>query len=335
MITLKHTFEPNLVLKLLVSVLFLSFLFIFIQNNRAGALSGSEFNPGNIIDDAIFNNSSSMSAVEIQNFLNSKVPNCDTNGDQIYSGSTTRAQYAVANSKPLPPYTCLKDYSETIPTVTNGGSDLCTRSINGGTKTAAQLIKDAADACGINPQVLIVLLQKEQSLITDEWPWPVQYQKATGYGCPDTAPCDTQYYGFFNQIYNAAEAFRRYEANPDSYNYKAQRNNYILYNPNTACGGSTVFIENQATASLYIYTPYQPNLAALNNLYGSGDGCSAYGNRNFWRMFSDWFVPTRTGSMPVRFQKELPVFFAVKPIKTRCPGERVFKSIGVVFELSV
>ncbi|MFZ1523014.1 MAG: hypothetical protein WAS94_03260, partial [Candidatus Saccharimonadales bacterium] len=40
-------------------------------------------------------------------------------------------------------------------------------------------------------------------------------------------------------------------------------------------------------------TPYRPNQAALNNLYGTGDGCSAYGNRNFWRFYTDWFGSTR------------------------------------------
>jgi len=54
-------------------------------------------------------------------------------------------------------------------------------------------------------------------------------------------------------------------------------------------------LQNQATAGLYNYTPYQPNQAALNNLYGSGDACSAYGNRNFWRIYIDWFgSPTST-----------------------------------------
>jgi hypothetical protein len=170
---------------------------------------------------------------------------------------------------------------------------LCKGSISSGIKTGAQIIYDVSQACGINPQVLIVLLQKEQSLITDDWPWSIQYRSATGYGCPDTAPCDSEYYGFFNQVYQAAKAFRRYEANPNGYNYKANRNNFILYNPNSACGGSNIFIQNQATANLYIYTPYQPNSAALNNLYGTGDSCSAYGNRNFWRMFNDWFGSTQ------------------------------------------
>ncbi len=275
-----------IIISLLASVILLSF------PEKATALNGSDFNPSRIIDDSVFYNNSSMTAAEIQSFLNSKVPICDTNGTKPYGG-TTRAAYGTSRGYP-PPYTCLKDYQQTVPTVTNGGSDLCKNSITGGTKSAAQILKDVSDACGINPQVLIVLLQKEMSLVTDDWPWSRQYDIAMGYACPDSGPnnsanCDSEYFGFFNQIYNSAKAYRRYEANPSYYNYRAGRNNFILYNPNTGCGGTNVFIENQATASLYIYTPYQPNAAALANLYGTGDGCSAYGNRNFWRMFNDWF----------------------------------------------
>jgi len=57
-------------------------------------------------------------------------------------------------------------------------------------------------------------------------------------------------------------------------------------------------MQNAATAALYNYTPYQPNKAALDNLYGSGNSCSAYGNRNFWRMYNDWFGPTIVVDQP-------------------------------------
>ena len=50
-------------------------------------------------------------------------------------------------------------------------------------------------------------------------------------------------------------------------------------------GDIDVYVKNKATAALYTYTPYQPNEAALNNMYGLGDRCSAYGNRNFYNMF--------------------------------------------------
>jgi len=277
----------------------LGLLLFFQLSPKTYALTGSNFNPGRIIDNAVFYNSNSMTVQQIQTFLDAKVPSCDTQGLLLSSNTKpdgshyTRAEWGALNGNPIP-FTCLKDYTQNVPAVVNGGSDLCTKSITSGTKNAARIIYDVAQACSINPKVLIVLLQKEQSLVTDDWPWNVQYQRATGYGCPDTAPsCNSLYFGFFNQVYNAAKAFRRYETNPTLFNYQVAKNNTIYYNPNLACGSSTVFIENQATASLYIYTPYQPNQAALSNLYGTGDGCSSYGNRNFWRLFNDWFGSTQ------------------------------------------
>lgn len=38
----------------------------------------------------------------------------------------------------------------------------------------------------------------------------------------------------------------------------------------SGCGASNVYIESRATAALYTYTPYQPNAAALSNMYGTG-----------------------------------------------------------------
>src|SRR5690606_38348611 len=113
-------------------------------------------------------------------------------------------------------------------------------------RTAAQIIKDVSDACGINPQVLLVLLQKEQSLITDKWPLKRQYQKATGFDCPDSAPCDPAYAGFFYQVYYAARQFKVYKAYPNNYNYLAGRTNRIYWHPDLSrCGSSQVYIKNQ------------------------------------------------------------------------------------------
>lgn len=247
--------------------------------SKANALSGSDWKAGRIIDDAIFYNSGTMSTSQVQDFLNAKVPTCDT--------------YHAKSSSPNdsgPPYTCLKNYSQSTPS--KSANSYCS-AYTGGTKSAARIIHDVGKACGVSQKVIIVLLQKEQSLITDTWPWDIQYKTATGYGCPDSTGCDSQYYGFFNQVYLAAKQFKRYRANPSGYNFRAGFTNSIQYNPNTACGSSDVYINNQATAGLYNYTPYQPNQAALNNLYGTGNSCSAYGNRNFWRLFIDWFGSTK------------------------------------------
>ncbi len=258
----------------------------------ASALSAGDWQAGNIISDTIFFNPSVMNPNQIQLFLNAKVPNCDTNGSKIYSGSTTRAQYGASKGYPAP-YTCLKNYSQDTPSMA-AETGLC-GAYSGGTKSSAQLIYDVAQACRVNPEILLTLLQKEQGLVTDDWPWSNQYQSATGFGCPDTAPCDPSYGGFFYQVFNAARQFRVYQKNASSFSYRAGRNSNILYNPNAACSSSSVYVQNQATAGLYAYTPYQPNAAALANMNGLGDSCSSYGNRNFWRMFTDWFGPTVDG----------------------------------------
>lgn len=258
---------------------------------KVDALSGSDFQAGRIIDDSVFFDGTSIDSATIQNFLNSKVPSCDTNGSQPYGG-TTRAAYAASKGYSAP-FTCLKDFRQDTPTMP-GESGLC-NTYGGGNKPAAQIIRDVAADCGINPKVLLVLLEKEQSLVTDDWPWSIQYRSATGYGCPDTAACDSSYYGFFNQVYNAARQFKKYSRDASLFRYRAYRDNYIQYNPNAGCGGTNVYLQNQATAGLYNYTPYQPNPSALANIYGSGDGCGAYGNRNFWRLYNDWFGPTYSG----------------------------------------
>lgn len=255
---------------------------------KVSALSGSEFQASRIIDDGIFFNSAGLDISTIQAFLNSKVPVCDTNGTQPYSG-TTRAEYGSSRGYP-PPFICLKDYRQDTPAKL-AETGLC-GAFAQGNKSAAQIIFEVAQNCSISPKVLIVLLEKEQSLVTDDWPWSIQYRSATGFGCPDTAPCDSEYYGFFNQVYNAARQFKRYARDESLFRYRTSRDNYIQYNPNTDCGGNNVFIQNQATAGLYNYTPYQPNTSALANLYGAGDGCGAYGNRNFWRMYIEWFGST-------------------------------------------
>lgn len=244
----------------------------FASVTHAGVVG---FKAGNIIDDNVFTNTTTMKVGDIQNFLNSKVPTCDTNGTQSAADmgypNMTHAQYATqVRGWPGPPYTCLKDYSQ------NG-------------LTSAQIIYNTAQNYQINPQTLIVLLQKEQNLVTDTWPLPIQYRSATGYGCPDTAPCDSQYYGLTNQLNWSGKMFRSILNNsPNWYTPYILGTNYIQYSPNASCGGSNVTIENRSTQALYNYTPYQPNQAALDAGWGTAP-CGAYGNRNFYSYFTQWF----------------------------------------------
>ena len=280
---------------LVLHILLFSLLGMFFSANTASAASASDWKAGYIIDDRVFYRGGDLSPSAIQQFLNSKRPSCDTQGtvgpyyDRNGTRWNTRADYGRAVGSP-PPYTCLKDYSTTFD---GRGADSYCQAIGGGTKNAATIIHEVSNACGVSAKALIVMLEKEQGLVSDDWPWNIQYRSAMGYGCPDTAPCDAQYYGLFNQVYNAARQFKLYAAKPGDYRYKPYQTNFIYWNPNSGCGGSNVYIENKATAGLYIYTPYQPNQAALNAVYGNGDGCSAYGNRNFFNYFTDWFGSPR------------------------------------------
>ena len=242
----------------------------------AVAANLANFNPGFIVSDSVFYDSTSMTAAQIQTFLQDKGAGCTVGAD----GSP-----------------CLKNF--TMSTPGRAATANCTQAYVGAAdEPASVIVAKVGLACGISPRVLLVMLQKEQGLVTTTNPSASRYRTAMGYGCPDTAACDTTYYGFFNQVYSAASQLRNYANNPTWFSYRYGMTNNILYNPNRACGSSGVFIKNQATASLYNYTPYQPNAAALAAGYGVGDSCSTYGNRNFWNYFSDWFG-SPTGSPPV------------------------------------
>ena len=261
----RDNFKRYALVLLALGFLLGSFL-LYFKDNEVEAADATKFNPGNIIDDAVFYDYTTMTASDIQNFLNSKVSKCESG------------------------YTCLKDYSSD--TVAKSADAYCSGYNASSSQTAAQIIYGVAQSCKINPQALLVILQKEMGLVTHTGPGSWRYKTAMGMGCPDTAACDSQYYGLFNQLYGAARQYRIYQAKPSSYNYVANRNNTILWNPSSSCGSSTVFIENQATAGLYNYTPYRPNQAALNAGYGTGNNCSSYGNRNFYLYFTDWFGST-------------------------------------------
>lgn len=294
----------------IISIFIFSSIANVVYSKPVQAVSAGEWIAGRIIDDEVFTNKNAMSVAQVQSFLNSKVGTggygkvagmCDTSGSTITadSGGVTRAQYGESKGNPAP-FTCLKDYYE-VPKVNPGpgipSSNYGGLPIPSGAKSSAQLIWDAAQRYNISPQVLLVLIQKESAgpLITDDWPLKRQYTYAMGAYCDDTSPCDENYAGFSIQVSESARLFRYYLDNMGQpwWTNKRPGNNNILWNvAPSGCGGANVNIENKATAALYTYTPYQPNQAALNNMYGTGDKCSAYGNRNFWRMYNDWFGST-------------------------------------------
>ena len=225
------------------------------------SIDPAPFDPGLIISDYNFFNPDSLIETEIQDFLEER------------------------SCRPSDGVPCLWEYRETTTSQPAQGDGHCLPYSGAENETAARIIAKIAAACTISPEVLLVLLQKEQSLLTR--PNASGYLRATGYGCPDTADCDAQYFGFFNQVYNAAWQFRQYTQEPDRAFQVGTVD--VGFNPGAECGAAAVSIANQATANLYNYTPYQPNPAAVENAGDEGDGCSTYGNLNFWLFYSDWF----------------------------------------------
>ena len=252
---------------LLASVGAVTSLLVPAATAPAHAANLAAFEPGYIMSDAIFWDRTTMSAPTIQAFLYLK-------------GAACRPGDAP----------CLKDYRQA--TGSRDATAMCARYEGSPDESAAEIIAKVAQACGVNPQVIITILQKEEGLVTGSTGSGARLRTAMGYGCPDTAVCDALYFGFFNQVYSAASRFRYYAQNPAKFSHQVGVVNHILLKPNSTCGTADILIKNQATAGLYNYTPYAPNAAALAAGTGLGDACSSYGNRNFWNYFTDWFGPT-------------------------------------------
>jgi len=128
---------------------------------------------------------------------------------------------------------------------------------------AYQVIYDSAMTYKINPKYVLTLLQKEQSLITDANPSSGQLNWATGYGCPDSGGCNDKYKGLAQQIDWGTGGIRYYLDNPNEFKYQVGQTFTI--------DSTSVTIANDATRSLYIYTPH------------------LHGNENLFKLWNNWF----------------------------------------------
>lgn len=254
------------------------------QNNDARLYS---FNPGYIISDNLFFNEKAMTQEQVAAFLTTQGEACQ--GEWCLKNHRFEV-HSEKKDELCAAYTPEKASQASSSSAANSANSSSSQgspdSPSSPSATAAEIIMAAASSCHINPRVLLVLLQKESGAVTMRNPSEKNYRYAMGLNCPDNAECDRRYAGFFNQVFGAARRFQYYRANPGQYQFSAQHVNSIAFNPNAACGANKVYIENTATALLYIYTPYQPNRAALA---GKPDSCSSFGNLNFARLWEQWF----------------------------------------------
>ena len=225
----------------------------------------SGFDVAHIIDDEVFYNADAMTHEEIAAFITRVNSGCQPGSDGTE---------------------CLASADFSMPA--REASTFCPGGIEAASGlSAADVVWAVSQACDINPQVLLVLIHKEQGLLTASGRTlsARDYEAAAGYACPDHGTCDPQWAGFPSQLYGAASQFQRYRLNPGTYDVVAQRPARIAYSPDAQCGSGEVTVANQATAGLYNYTPFQPNEAAGSG----GDQCTSWGNWNFYGYFKVLF----------------------------------------------
>ena len=232
------------------------------------------FNPDKLIEDSVFSDTQTFGGAEgIQKFLETK-------------------NSILANTDPA----FLVMLKEPVASLLKQGLEDPQPNL-GRLRTAAELIWDASRQSGLNPQAILVTLQKEQGLITNHQnsaPDKLQkvLDKAMGFDCPDSEGCGNLFPGFYYQLFgNFDSEGNRYLGAAKSLmkSFSAPLGRGPLLNGRPAQVGETMVIENtlgdytttpsqsvtflnRATAALYRYTPHVFN-----------------GNYNFWRYFQEWF----------------------------------------------
>ena len=129
-------------------------------------------------------------------------------------------------------------------------------------RSAAAIIYLAAKAWQVSPKVILATLQKEQGLLGTTSPSTSALQWAMGCGCPDSGPHDSAYEGFGKQVWYGVESLH---------------DNGQGWQAGTAkvCGDGIVTPTNQASYSLYCYTPWI--------------GLAGGGNKLFWTLYWQYF----------------------------------------------
>jgi hypothetical protein len=229
--------------------------------------AASAFTPTRLMDDVVFNNNATMNQAQIQAML-------DGTDGKLTAPSTCLKTYQTSNfffdgtawhygdvtttdtADPNYPHRWIASYGpNNIP--------------------AALAIVQSAHQWGMNPQVLIATLEKEESLVSgtscDGW----RYNSAMGYGCPDSGGCNAKYVGFSRQIlwggwqlaFNEKRSVGNTEWDGDGdityVGYMTQGTfkrcssctaNY--YDGGAIIDGQRIVLETGTTASLYTYTPH-------------------------------------------------------------------------------
>jgi hypothetical protein len=272
-----------------------------------------------LMDDSVFRNAYAMSATDVLNFLQQKNSGLANFKDVFVCGYPTDAHFNFYN----------QHYNCNVAVNSPGGTYYQTQP-----QSAALIIAESAQAYGINPQVIIGTLQKEQSLITTPNPTSYQLNFAMGYACPDAGGCGGVS-GFFNQVDNGTWQFRTdfelglgynwwgytpasYPCNGATRYYSAalKPGNTVTFYDEGGAAYSTITIPNMSTATFYCYTPH---------VYYPGKYSGSYW---FVYYFSQWFG---SNVAPYAFKgaSSSTIYFYINGTKVAVPAMGIIQDYGV------
>lgn len=171
-------------------------------------------------------------------------------------------------------------------------------------KTAIQSFYEIAQKWQVSPKYLMVLTQKEQSLLEDPSPSQKQYDWATGYGVCDSCGMDDEsiqrFKGFYRQVNSAAAQTRYYMDNISEFTYQPNK----TYN----IDGTTVKFKNIASAALFNYTPH------------------LHGNENLFNLMKKYFSRTWPDGSLLTTEESSAVYYIQNGAKRLIASKAIFAS---------
>lgn len=167
-------------------------------------------------------------------------------------------------------------------------------------KSAIQTFYEVSRNWMINPKYLLILVQKEQSLLEDPSPSQGQYDRATGYGCPDSGGCDDRWKGFYRQVNSAAAQTRYYMDHITEFGFQPGKTYTI--------DDKSVTIKNIATAGLYNYTPH------------------LHGNEMVWNLWNKYFSKKWPDGSLLELEDDNTIYYIENGLKRQIVSKAVMTS---------
>jgi len=254
---------------------------------NAKTVNADDYSKSNIIDDSVFVNSASMTEAEINAFINSFPNSC------LLPQNQPAGLSVVTFKTPIDYFSYGEDSSP------------------------AHIIWWTANYYGLNPQVILTTLEKEENLITGSKGCALfRYNSAMGYNCPDSLTYHTyadinivntcvereSNAGFSRQVSHATwqltfdeeRAYGIINGNTGitytgrmtkGYRARVYGGALVYYDGIYTIDGETIYISNGATAALYNYTPHFNSFNSLFTQYFGSTYSNVYNGVDYSAVF--------------------------------------------------